>query len=93
MRARDVFGVKDLIVVTQDYHVPRAAFSCTAAGLDVVGVGVSSASVARSTAVKYRVREALASMKAAWDALSQREPVYGGTETTITDILEAPAPV
>ena len=88
VRARDVFGVKDLVVVTQDYHLPRAVFSCSAAGLDVVGVAVSSGSVERSKAVAYRVREALASVKAAWDALIRREPVHGGAETSIQEILD-----
>ena len=92
VRARDVFGVKDLVVVTQDYHLPRAVFSCTAAGLDVVGVAVSSASVERSKAVKYRVREALASVKSAWDALIQRKPVHGGSETSIQEIVDNAPP-
>ncbi len=88
VRAHDVFGVRDAIVVTQDYHLPRAVFSCNAAGVDAVGVGVSSKSVARSTAVKYRVREAGASAKAAWDALIKRKPEHGGTETSLTDLLD-----
>lgn len=88
-RAHDVFGVEDAIVVTQDYHLPRALFSCSAAGIDAVGVGVSSTNVARSTGTKYRVREAAASVKASWDALTGRPPVYGGTETSITDLLSA----
>ena len=77
---------------TQDYHLPRAVFSCTAAGLDVVGVAVSSASVERSKAVKYRVREALASVKSAWDALIQRKPVHGGSETSIQEIVDNAPP-
>ena len=45
VRAHDVFGVRDAVVVTQDYHLRRALFSCSLAGIDVVGVGVSSTSV------------------------------------------------
>lgn len=88
VRAHDVFGVRDAIIITQDYHLPRAVFSCNAAGVDAVGVGVSSKSVATSTAVKYRVREAGASAKAAWDALISRDPEYGGIETELTDVLK-----
>lgn len=38
-RAHGVFGVDAAVVVTQDYHVRRAAFSCAAAGIDVQGPG------------------------------------------------------
>lgn len=87
VRAHDVFGMRDAIVVTQDYHLPRAVFSCNAAGVDAVGVGVSSKSVSRATGAKYRLREAGASAKAAWDALTNREAEHGGYEKSLTDLL------
>lgn len=93
VRARGVFGVTEAVVVTQDYHLPRALFSCTQAGIDAVGVGVSAKSVEPAKAVMYRVREAPASLKAAWDALSGREPVHlGETETAVTDVLDSLPP-
>jgi len=36
-RARDIFQVDDLILVTQRYHLPRALDTCRGLGLDVVG--------------------------------------------------------
>ncbi|MBE7699414.1 YdcF family protein [Oerskovia sp. Sa1BUA8] len=93
VRARQVFGVTDAVVLTQDYHLPRALFSCAQAGIDAVGVGVSAQSVEPAKAVTYRVREVPASLKAAWDALSGREPVHlGATESAVTDLLESLAP-
>lgn len=87
-RARRVFGVEAAVVVTQDYHVRRAAFSCAAAGIDVQGSGVSSASVEPSKAVMYRVRELPASWKAALDAVVNRSPVYlGDPEPGVRDAL------
>ena len=37
-RARAIFGVKEALLVTQDFHLPRALFICDALGLQVVGV-------------------------------------------------------
>lgn len=37
-RARDIFGVRSAILVTQGYHLPRALFLGRKLGLDVVGV-------------------------------------------------------
>jgi vancomycin permeability regulator SanA len=37
-RARDVFGVHAAVVVTQDYHLSRALYTCRALGIDAVGL-------------------------------------------------------
>ena len=90
VRAHDVFGVRDAVVVTQDYHVRRALFSCTAAGISVTGVGVSSVSVRPVQAAVWRARELPASWRAAWDAVTGRSPVYDGPpETTVQDALDS----
>jgi vancomycin permeability regulator SanA len=64
-RAHDEYDVGTAVVVTQDYHLRRALFSCTRAGLDATGVGVSATSVTPLQAVWWRVRELPASWKAA----------------------------
>ncbi len=68
-RAVTEFGVRTAVVVTQDYHLPRALFSCRVAGLDAVGVGVSSTSRQAWKPVVYRAREVPAATKALLDAL------------------------
>ena len=89
VRAREVFGVEEAVVITQDYHLRRALFSCSQAGVDVVGLGVSSASVEPAKAVVYRLRELPASLKAAWDAVTSRRPVHlGPRETSVQDALD-----
>ncbi len=70
VRAHGVFGVDRAVVITQDYHLRRALFSCRSAGIDVVGVGVSAQSAKPTQALWWHVREAPASVKAAWDALA-----------------------
>ena len=89
VRAATVFGVRDAIVITQDYHLPRAVFSARAAGIDAVGLGVSAASVEPSTAAWYRVREALASWRGAWDAVSGREPARPWSDEPQVDEVAA----
>ncbi|MGY4645163.1 SanA/YdcF family protein [Cellulomonas sp. URHB0016] len=90
VRAHDVFGVTGAVVVTQDYHLRRALFSCVEAGIDAVGVGVSSRSVEPAKALRYRVRELPASGRAAVDAVMRRSPRFGGPrETGVTDALAA----
>ena len=88
VRAHEIFGVERAVVITQDYHLRRALFSCDRAGLEVVGLGVSSASVKPVEAFGYRLRELPASLKAAWDALTHRRPVHlGPRETGVQDVL------
>ena len=36
-RAKRIFGVSKLIVVTQSYHLPRAVATCRALGVDATG--------------------------------------------------------
>lgn len=41
-RARRIFGVDRLVLVSQGYHLPRAVATCQALGVDAVGVGDDS---------------------------------------------------
>ncbi|MBS1797977.1 MAG: YdcF family protein [Acidobacteria bacterium] len=38
VRARQLFDVQRAVLVTQDYHQPRALYLCAAAGIDGVGI-------------------------------------------------------
>lgn len=69
VRAHDLFDVDAAVVVTQDYHLRRALFSCRAAGIDAVGIGVSAQSVRRVKAVGWHLREVPAATKALLDVL------------------------
>lgn len=89
VRAREIFGVERAVVVSQDYHVRRAVFSCRAAGIDVQGVGVASTGTTAVEGVWYRLREAAASWKGAVDALLGREPAHlGDPEPGVRDVLD-----
>ncbi len=36
-RARDIFGLREVVLVTQRYHLPRALYICEHLGVDAVG--------------------------------------------------------
>lgn len=36
-RARDIFSVREVVLVTQRYHLPRALYVCQSLGVDAVG--------------------------------------------------------
>jgi SanA protein len=38
VRAREVFGVRDAVVITQGFHMPRALYLADAAGIDATGL-------------------------------------------------------
>ncbi|WP_142119955.1 SanA/YdcF family protein [Rarobacter faecitabidus] len=82
VRAREIFGVTAATVITQDYHLPRALFSCRRAGVDAVGVGASSGN---GTVGRYRARELAASVKAAWDGMTHRKPKFLGPHEPALD--------
>jgi SanA protein len=65
VRAREVFGANRLIIVTDDWHQPRALFLASAAGLDAIGA--CSVDVSWGISKKTRVREWLSRVKAVAD--------------------------
>ncbi|MCK9792518.1 YdcF family protein [Isoptericola sp. 4D.3] len=64
-RTAELTGARTAVVVTQDYHLRRALFSCARAGLDAQGVGVSAESARPRQWVWWHVREVPASWRAA----------------------------
>ena len=80
-RARAIFGIEKLVVVTQAFHLPRALFLCNALEIDAYGVTADEANYNRSSYTFWWVREILASGKAYWDIfISQPEPILGNPE-------------
>lgn len=78
VRAKRVFGITALTVVSQAFHVPRAITICRRAGIDAVGVGDTS--TRRRSPRSYRrgqLRELAANIKLEWDVLTARDPRHG----------------
>ena len=74
VRARDVYGVRRALVVTQSYHLSRAVTLCRSLGLDVDGVRARCDGCGAALLAEKAVRDYFASGKAAWDAVRQRPP-------------------
>lgn len=66
-RARREFGIDRAILVTQEYHLPRAVYICRRLGIEAIGVGVRDWGVYRyRSMLEYSLREAIATVKAWW---------------------------
>ncbi|MFP4301665.1 MAG: vancomycin high temperature exclusion protein [Spirochaetaceae bacterium] len=77
VRAREVFGLESVLVVSQPFHLQRALFIADASGLDAVGY--AAADVEEWAGVSVRLREALARVKAVLDVyVFHRSPRYLG---------------
>jgi vancomycin permeability regulator SanA len=74
IRARDVYGVRRALVVTQSYHLSRAVTLCRSMGLDVDGVPARCDGCGAVLLAEKSLRDYFASGKAAWDAVRQRPP-------------------
>lgn len=72
-RARYVFGARTLIIVTQDFHLPRALMIARVLGIDAAGTVAGGGGRMRDY-----VREIPATLKALIDVVSGREPKYLG---------------
>lgn len=79
-RARDIFQVDSAILVTQDFHLPRALLLCSELGIDVVGVVADVGPTYRdpTRSILYsQLREFPATALAVVDLLRRPEPVLG----------------
>ena len=80
-RAYHIFGVKEAILVTQRYHLPRALFTCNGIGLQSTGVSADSTYYRKSSRLIWNVRELPATLVALWQVwISHPLPVMGDPE-------------
>ncbi|AVT28768.1 hypothetical protein C6361_03820 [Plantactinospora sp. BC1] len=87
-RARRIFGVDRAIVVTQSFHIERAVTVCRRVGLDAVGVGDDSVRRFERAWRWGGFREHFAAVKAVYDVVSGRDPVFlGPVEPGVRDAL------
>jgi vancomycin permeability regulator SanA len=90
VRAKKVFGVQKLTVVTQTYHLPRAVKLCRDIGLETYGVGDETVKQFHKPWRISSTRENGACVKAVFDLASRRDPVFlGNHETTVDQAINA----
>lgn len=84
-RARDVFCVRDAVIVTQPFHAARCVFIARALGLDAVAyVAPELNRLPRRAKIVWEIRESLARVKAVIDVVSRAKPVYLGEQIPVT---------
>jgi len=79
-RARDIFQVSSIIIVTQSFHLPRAVFIARVLGVDAYGISADAGNIL----FKNYLREVLAQEKAVLDLFFFRKPKYLGDIIPIT---------
>ncbi|MEU7897918.1 ElyC/SanA/YdcF family protein [Nonomuraea sp. NPDC049152] len=82
VRARQVFGARDVTVVTQVFHLPRAVTLCRTAGIETFGVGDDSTKQWAATTYASAAREFFAAAKALGDVVFGAQPVFPGPKET-----------
>lgn len=85
-RAKAIFGLKEAIVVTQAYHLPRAIWTCNHLGVKSVGVAARLAAGSSSDyTFNYLLREIASADKAVFQVIFKPKPTVLGNFEPITD--------
>jgi SanA protein len=75
-RAHEIFEIESAILVTQEFHLPRAIFTCRRLGLDAIGVTADLRPYRGSR--WYEMRETAATLYALWDIIRLEPPAVMG---------------
>ena len=81
VRAKDIFGQKKLIIISQKFHNERAVFLARQNGMETFGFNAED--VNKYAGFKTNMREYLAKAKAYWDLIFGVEPKFGGDKVLI----------
>jgi len=80
-RASAIFQVDSAILVTQNFHLPRALFLCNWFGVKSTGVEANNAYFRKISRLFWNTRELFASAQSVWDVyVSKPLPVLGDPE-------------
>lgn len=80
-RAKHIFGVNEAILITQDFHMPRALTLCNWFGVDSNGVEANNRYFLKRSRAWWNFRETFAVFQAAWDLIVTKPlPVLGEPE-------------
>lgn len=80
-RAQKVFGLEEVILVTQKFHLPRAIYTCNQLGLPAIGVPADQREYRQRSLMFWNLRETAATLVALWEIhYSKPEPILGDPE-------------
>lgn len=90
-RALHIFGVKEAVLVTQRYHLPRALFTCNGLGLKSSGVEANLQYYRKYSRLVWNTRELPATLMSLWDVWFRHPlPVMGDAEPIFADESNQP---
>jgi len=78
-RAKKIFGAKNVLIVTQSFHLPRAVYAARQIGLNAYGVPANKSGYY----FRNNAREVLATTKTFIRVLTQARPLFLGREISI----------
>jgi SanA protein len=81
-RAKHVFQVRDAVIVSQGFHLPRAQYLATSVGLETQGIPADP--VGGSVCDRAGMREPLARIKAFFNVVLDAAPHHRGDPVPIT---------
>jgi vancomycin permeability regulator SanA len=80
-RARDIFGLRQVILVTQKFHLDRALYTCNLLGVSAVGTPADLRQYRSSSLLYWSLREIPATLVALWEVhITKPLPVLGVPE-------------
>ncbi len=84
-RAREIFHVKDAVVVTQGFHIARAVYIARHLGINATGIIADRRKYKKSSRIKAEIRETAARVKAfLFVHVFKPEPRFLGKSIPIT---------
>ena len=83
-RAKEVFMVDSAVIVTQDFHLPRAVFTARKLGLQAVGLNADRHIYPKRDLLIYQLREIPARIKAFVQLYTGAKPTFLGEAIPIT---------
>lgn len=85
-RAKAVFGLDSALLVTQEFHLPRALFLCNVLGVKAYGVEANNLNYRRSSLFFWNLREQFATFTAFMDVFVEKPvPVLGQVQPIFLD--------
>ena len=82
LRAKRIFNLSQLIIVTQRYHLVRAVATCRTLGIDATGVGDDSARQHTVAWWRGTIRDQLACIKTIVDLATRPDPKFDKLNTS-----------
>lgn len=81
-RARDIFKVKSLTIISQEFHLSRSIYLANSLGMDAIGFVADKQKYIGGT-FSNRIREVISNIKAFIDIIFQASPRYLGDSIPI----------